>query len=194
MDYMSAITIPLPPYLVNVCHYSFRISWYRSHGSARSLCNYKNTHAFLLVFFQQPLPMHSSICNMAMLNMVAFEPVDQSASVCHLRAAAHSHRVGPATVMFTHVTCSAAACFQALVSFFVVLLLVHWQVRFSEFIHDGDSGYRACLSIDGCSIDQGDFACPNGTELNGHRTPPLHVNKLLMSTPWRQAGGGSVGL
>ena len=26
MDYMSAITIPLPTYLVNVCHYSSRIS------------------------------------------------------------------------------------------------------------------------------------------------------------------------
>jgi hypothetical protein len=35
------------------------------------------------------------------------------ASVCHLWSARHSHRAGPATVMFTHATSSAASCVQA---------------------------------------------------------------------------------
>ena len=42
--------------------------------------------------------------------------------VCHLWDTTHSHRDEPTTVMFTHATSGAAACFQASVHFIGVLL------------------------------------------------------------------------
>jgi hypothetical protein len=49
-------------------------------------------------------------------------PVHRSAFVFHLWDATHIHRAEPATVMFTHATFGAAACFQASISFIRVLL------------------------------------------------------------------------
>ena len=59
-------------------------------------------------------------------------PAQQSVFVCHLWAAIHSHRAGPAIVMLAYATSGVAACFRVSYKSFNRVALPRSTVYFTE--------------------------------------------------------------